>query len=473
MMKHFVLTLAAILLVTGCSNDYDDAQLWENVNSLKSRVEKLEDTCNRLNANIVSLQAVLEAIQKNDAIRDVATLPDGKGYLISLASGKSITIYNGKNGLNGTNGEDGTTPNISVKQDSDGIYYWTVNGTWLLDSNNKKVKAVGVDGINGSNGKDGVTPVINLQQDSDGIYYWTVNGTWLLDPAGNKVKAVGTDGINGNNGKDGDSFFKDIIIKEGYVYFVLNNDENSVLQIPFCTSNNLTIHVQEAGTLKYLLTNEQKRTVLSLKLTGAINEDDMKAINAQMLVLEKLDLSEATYNEYNNFSINPYGISLINRTLREITLPSNGYSSLYQINCLNLEKIIVTSNFYWNNVDYTMCDELNTLTFIEGITNIPDNSCGHFQIAIFPSTSTTIEYYAFSFVGPTKPITNKIICKAITPPRVVHANSSSIASSFYDYYKSLSEYTLLVPSESIELYKNADGWKEFGTIISINELDNL
>lgn len=469
MMKHFVLTLATILLITGCSKDYDDAQLWENMNNLKNRVEKLEDTCNRLNTNIISLQAILEAIQKNDAIRDVSTLPDGEGYLISFTSGKSITIYHGKNGLNGADGEDGTTPNISVKQDSDGIYYWTVNGSWLLDSNNKKVKAVGVDGINGSNGKDGVTPVINVQQDSDGIYYWTANNTWLLTPDGNKVKAMGTDGTNG---KDGDNFFKDVVIKEGYAYFTLNNNENSILQIPFYTPNSLSIHIQEAGTLKQLLTNEQKRTVLSLKLTGTINEDDMKTINAQMLVLENLDLSETTYNDYRSFSINPYGTSLINRTLREITLPSNGYSNLYRINCLNLERITATSNFYWHNIDYTMCEELNTLIFIEGITNIPDNSCGHFQIAIFPSTSTTIEYDAFS-IGPLRPVTNKIICKAIVPPQVVYANSSSMASSFYDHYKSLSEYTLLVPSESIESYKKANGWKQFGIIMSINELGNL
>ena len=471
MMKHFVLTLAAILLITGCSKDYDDTQLWENMNNLKSRVEKLEDTCNRLNTNIISLQAILEAIQKNDAIRDVSTLADGEGYLISFTSGKSITIYHGTNGLNGTDGEDGTTPNISVKQDSDGIFYWTVNGIWLLDSNNKKVKAVGVDGINGSNGKDGVTPVINVQQDSDGIYYWTVNNTWLLTPDGNKVKATGTDGTNGINGKDGDSFFKDVVIKEGYAYFTLNNNENSILQIPFYTPNSLNIHIQEAGTLKYLLSNEQKRTVLSLKLIGNINEYDMKTINAQMLVLEKLDLSETTYNGYDSFSINPYGTSLINRTLREVILPSNGYSSLYQINCLNLERITATSNFYWNNVDYTMCEQLETLSFMEGMTNIADISCTAFPTIIFPSTLVVVYSKAFTTVAPGTPLTNKVICRATTPPQVgyIHVDGNFHSSSFYDYYKPLSKYTLQVPSESLELYKKANGWRQFGTIIAIDK----
>lgn len=464
-MKYFTLTLTVILLMTGCRKDYDDSELWNNVNNLKSRIEKLETICNRLNTNIVSLQTIIEAIQKNDAIKDIMTLSNGEGYMISFTSGESITIFHGKDGVNGTNGKDGTTPNIGVKQDSDGIYYWTINGTWLLDSNNEKTKAVGVDG---SNGKDGITPVINVKQDEDGMYYWTVNNVWLLDSDGNKIKAVGTDG---SNGQDGDNLFQDIVIKDGYAYFTLNDDEKTILQIPFYTSNSLIIHVQEEGTLKKLLTNEQKRTILTLKLTGTINEDDMKAINAQMLVLEKLDLSETTYNGYGSFSINPYGTSLINRTLREIILPSNGYSSLYQINCLNLERITATSNFYWNNVDYTMCEQLETLSFMEGMTNIADNSCAAFPTIIFPSTLVVVYSKAFTTVAPGTPLTNKVICRATTPPQVgyIHTDGSFHSSSFYDYYKPLSKYTLQVPSESLELYKKANGWRQFGTIIAIDE----
>lgn len=42
-----------------------------------------------------------------------------------------------------------------------------------------------------------MTPVISkCKKDIDGIYYWTVNGDWLIVD-GNKVKAVGTDGANG------------------------------------------------------------------------------------------------------------------------------------------------------------------------------------------------------------------------------------------------------------------------------------
>lgn len=467
-MKNFTFTLAAILLITGCSKDYDDSQLWDNVNNLKGRVEKLEDTCNRLNTNIVSLQAIIEAMQENDAIRDVKTLPNGEGYSISFTSGKSITLNHGKDGIDGDNGEDGTTPNISVKQDNDGIYYWTINGTWLLDSNNKKIKAVGVDGNNGSNGKDGITPVINVQQDSDGIYYWTINKTWLLDPDGNKVKAVGTDGINGNNGKDGDSFFKDIVIKEGYVYFTLNNDENSVLQIPFRTSNNLTIHVQEAGTFKQLLTNEQKRTVLSLKLTGTINEDDMKAINAQMLVLEKLDLSETNCNfRDGHLIINPYDAALVNRTLREITLPSSGSYDVTCNYCLNLEKLTVTKD-YISIYGLKMSENLNTLAFAEGVTKV-GSFIGYFPLISLPTSLRTINHQSFDAIGINSQV-KEVICNAIIPPLILD-NSGIIVDNFDDRNWQ-ANIVLKVPFECIELYKNANGWKQFDTIMSIDKLDN-
>lgn len=468
MMKHFVLTLVAILLITGCSKDYDDTQLWENMNNLKSRVEKLEDTCNRLNTNIISLQAILEAIQKNDAIRDVSTLADGEGYLISFTSGKSITIYHGTNGLNGIDGEDGTTPNISVKQDSDGIYYWTVNSTWLLDSNNKKVKAVGVDGINGSNGKDGVTPVINVKQDSDGIYYWTVNNTWLFTPDGIKVKATGTDGTNGTNGKDGDSFFKDVVIKEGYAYFTLNNDENSILQIPFYTPNSLSIHIQEAGTLKQLLTNEQKRTILSLKLTGTINEDDMKTIIAQMLVLEKLDLSETYCNfKDGHLIINPYDASLLNRTLREITLPSSGSYDVTCNYCLNLEKLTVTKD-YISIYGFKMCENLNILTFAEGVTEV-GSYVGYFPLVSLPTSLKTIHEQSFCTIGIGTPLVKEVICNAITPPLIVNY-SGTIVNDFGGGWQA--DVVLKVPSECLESYKKANGWKHFDTIMSTDELYN-
>lgn len=62
------------------------------------------------------------------------------GYTITFSKSNPITIYHGKDGQNGTDGEDGKP------------------------------------GVDGEDGKNGHTPVIGVKQDTDGSYYWTLDG---------------------------------------------------------------------------------------------------------------------------------------------------------------------------------------------------------------------------------------------------------------------------------------------------------
>lgn len=142
-------------MLVSCGS-YDDTELKNKVNELENRVAKLESA---VNANTQSILALVEASKSNDAVTGFSELNDKSGYIITFASGKSITLYHGKNG---------STPAIGVKADSDGIYYWTVDGEWLL-SGGKKVKA---------EGKDAVTPKFKIENDNwfishDGGKTWT------------------------------------------------------------------------------------------------------------------------------------------------------------------------------------------------------------------------------------------------------------------------------------------------------------
>lgn len=96
-----------------------------------------------------------------------------------------VTGENGKDGADGEDGKDG-------EDGEDGA-----------DGAPGEPGAPGEDGEDGADGKDGVTPVIGVAQGEDGIYYWTINGEWLLDENGNKVQAQGRDGADGEDGKDG------------------------------------------------------------------------------------------------------------------------------------------------------------------------------------------------------------------------------------------------------------------------------
>lgn len=259
-MKKILIFLSAITLAN-CSDSYDDSKLWDSVNGLENRVAKLEELCKQMNTNISSLQEIVTALQKNESIKSVATLPDGSGYLITFSSGKTITIYHGKNGEDGKdghNGTDGVTPTISVKKDTDGIYYWTVNNDWLL-VDGKKVKAEGTDGTDGedgTNGKDGITPQFKIE---DGYWYISYDNEQSWTKLG---KATGDSGLNGT---DGDNFFKGVSIEDGYVCFTLNDKDATIIKLPFVSESELTIEVKEPGTLKSLLTDEDMRTVISLK----------------------------------------------------------------------------------------------------------------------------------------------------------------------------------------------------------------
>ena len=180
-MKRLLLVIAAVaMIISGCHKFEEQInQVNNRVDNLEERVLTLEELCKQMNTNISSLQSLVKAVQQNDYVTGVTPITkNGEiiGYTISFTKSDPITIYHGKDGKDGTNGTDG----------KDGQ-----NGQ---DGN---------DGVNGADGKDGHTPIIGVKQDSDGVYYWTVDGEWLLDANGNKIKAVGTDGKDGADGKDG------------------------------------------------------------------------------------------------------------------------------------------------------------------------------------------------------------------------------------------------------------------------------
>ena len=224
MRKGILLIFTMLATLIGCGQ-YDDSELKSDINDLKSRMAALEKQCKNMNENLTSLQAIVDAIQKQDGIVSVTDLPDGQGYSVKFVSGKVIYLYNGKNGT------DGVTPKISVREDSDGIYYWTVDGDWLI-VDGKKVRAVGLDGKDGQSGNDGkdgkdaVTPQLKIV---DGFWYISYDNGKYWTKLG---KATGENGKDGQDGDDGDVFFKSVTVEDGYAVFVMNDSEQTTLRIP-------------------------------------------------------------------------------------------------------------------------------------------------------------------------------------------------------------------------------------------------
>ena len=196
--------LFAVVALTSCK--YDDDDLWNSVHGLENRVAKLEELCKQMNTNISSLQTIVTALQNNVYVTGTTPLmKDGKeiGYTITFSKGNPITIYHGKDGQDG---EDGITPTISVKKDTDGVYYWTLNGEFIVVDGGK-IQAEGTNGTNGT------TPQFKIEND-----YWFVsydNGTnWTQ-----LGKATGEDGVGS------DSMFSgvDYETSTDYIIFTLSN----------------------------------------------------------------------------------------------------------------------------------------------------------------------------------------------------------------------------------------------------------
>lgn len=186
---------ACMFGLSSCGDDYDDSELRGDIENLEGRITALEEWQKSVNTDIRSLQSLVAALEDKDYVTAVTPLEDGTGYVISFLKSGNVTIKHGERGEQGEKGEDGTTPVISVKQDSDGKYYWTVNGEWLLDNGNKMpvTGEKGDKGDNGVSGSDGLTPYIGD------------NGNWWIGTTDTGVKAQGNAGTDGQTPHIGDN----------------------------------------------------------------------------------------------------------------------------------------------------------------------------------------------------------------------------------------------------------------------------
>ena len=275
-MKNYfsICMLGLCLLGSSCSSDYDDSMIVGRVDNLENRVTTLEKLCKEANTNISSLQSIVNVLKNNDYITKVTPLVKEQktvGYTIEFTKSNPITIYHGEKGDKGDagqNGQDGHTPQIGVKQDTDGLFYWTLEGDWLLDEHGTKIKAEGKDGtdgkpgvdgtdgtpgtngtdgkpgVDGIDGKDGVTPQLKIE---DGYWYVSYNNgsTWQklgkatgadgkpgVDGTDGKPGADGKPGTDGKPGVDGDSMFQKIDTQSDSNYVIFTLADGTEIKLP-------------------------------------------------------------------------------------------------------------------------------------------------------------------------------------------------------------------------------------------------
>lgn len=198
------LLLLAVLLV-GCEK-YDDSKLSGRVDDLEERMEKVEQQLADLQTNVTSVTKLVQAFQQENRIEKIVKV-DG-GYDIILADGKgTLPIRNGEK------------PAVSITLGEDGIYYWTVDGEFMLDNGNK-IPAT-------------IAPEIKVE---NGCFWFRFNG-------GEWTKVAGSDSGVGliqdiKESEDGES-----------VVFVFSEHGRDNIVIPKVQAFRLNIDIDEAGMM--------------------------------------------------------------------------------------------------------------------------------------------------------------------------------------------------------------------------------
>ena len=123
-MKRFFKVLSMALVAALAISCYDDTKVWEKLDSLESKLAELTSQVN-------SVSTIVSALEKNVYVKAVTEVTGG--YEIEFTDGKKVTVKDGKDGAD--------APEIGATKDVDGIYYWTLDGEWLLDAAGNKIPA--------------------------------------------------------------------------------------------------------------------------------------------------------------------------------------------------------------------------------------------------------------------------------------------------------------------------------------------
>lgn len=462
MKRLITLALVAICTAISCSK-FDDSAIWDKLNDHETRLAYLEEVCKKMNTDIVNLQTIITALETNDYIVNVSPLATGDGYTFIFKSGKSVVIYDGKDGKDGTDGKDGidgVTPTISVMKDIDGVYYWTVNGEWLL-VNGQKVKASatdgkdgqnGTNGANGTNGKDGITPKFKIEED-----YW-----YISYDNGNSWEQLGkATGNNGLDGINGDNIFSKVTQDERFVYFYLMNGsmitllKHDPVNIQFedlavkaiCCKNwdvdkNGELSYEEASKVVDLSGFSKKTNIIAfteLQYFTSLNNIPSSCFSG-CKQLWKIVLPESVT------SIDSYAFQDC-ENLEFITIPEavttigdsafEGCSSLIEVNIPS--SVIKLSNYLFDG-----CKKLNKINLHDNITSIGNGTfryCKFTEVTI-PKTVESMGHDVFYQCTSLE----YVYIKATTPPTLPTSSNAFWTGS---------DVTIYVPNSALSAYRSA------------------
>lgn len=416
---YVILPLACALTFTAC-DDYDDTALWEQVNDNTGRIEALEEWQQTTNSNIAALQQLISTTDYITSVTPVTENGKEIGYTITFLHSDPITIYHGEKGDKGEDGTAGSTPQIGLTQQTDGNWYWTLNGKLMTDSKGNPIRANGEDGKDGEDGQNGTdgddgstgatgrpgasapTPQIKLGNTlTTGTYYGIDGdkqttpdtGAWYLS-VDNGATWYRVSGEDGQSGSTGDSFFKKVDTSNpNYVTFTLA--DGTTFKVSRINDGKNVVDVSTAGGLQQALADAgiDATTATELTITGTLGDADFTYMKDNLTALNRLDLSEVDITILPERALQemPFEAVVLPEGLKEIE-----NSAFY--GCKSLRTLEIPESVEklgrWIVEE---CDYLETVTLHNGLTTLSESTfygCGITSIHI-PTTVTVIPNYCF------------------------------------------------------------------------------
>ena len=237
----------------------------------------LDSFCEIMNANIASLQAIVEAFEGDDYVASFEetknSMPeDYVTYSVKFNAGSSAVIWCRKDG-NDSKG----VPQISAAQDENGKWYWTLDGKWLS--------------IGGS-----TVPVL---EGEDAPRICAKDGRWMISgDAGATWKDVSE--MDGQAVSPGKYIFDDVYKKGSFLHLVLDNGETlpiSTLQdidIIFPDADGATCVTGETARIAYEVVgwDEATEVICSCDTPGWEAEIESTGINTGHVVVTNTGAEE-------------------------------------------------------------------------------------------------------------------------------------------------------------------------------------
>ena len=146
-----------LALLPGCTG-----MVQEELDQTHAKLAALQELAASVNKELTTLDRIVAALDDGHTILPDSFVETEDGYEISFRDGKKIFVPFGKDGVDGR-----TLIPVGVRLDEDGIYYWTVDGEWLLDAEGNRMRAGAAEG------EDGIAPQVKVE---DGFWWISVDG---------------------------------------------------------------------------------------------------------------------------------------------------------------------------------------------------------------------------------------------------------------------------------------------------------